>query len=414
MIGHELIVIFVLDKGFICTDKALSFEQLHLPPIVKSFKSKAFWRFRVLNYLPAEKKIYAEILSYHVGDDFFSHHQLNLSSQLREIDTVVFKSIDTGNLFRTQQGTTPQNIAAPKPSLILHPEPPKFQPDPVSPISRKMEESFFVPIKEILFRNGKVSFSRKIGVYPKPIEISIANDEIIEEYDAIKNYFSNILHTKKIKVTVVLELLDGEILSVAASSPEISKITRKLIEDVKINYVTQTIGGRDITETTQTIFTIEEYFETFGEEDFDPKVFYGSEEEFMNDLLEISDTKHYHYLRYLSSKHLHTIMRLRFVHRPFSFVFLLESLQRYFFIWETLDTEEATYIWGFEKEGLNLPSILKETDSILNGIQLHGKKAYISQAGDNFKRINHDYTDISEGFSNWRDELNHHLSQSTR
>ena len=38
-------------------------------------------------------------------------------------------------------------------------------------------------------------------------------------------------------------------------------------------------------------------------------------------------------------------MKIRFVLQPFSFVFLLAGKDHHYIVLETLDTEEATYIW---------------------------------------------------------------------
>jgi hypothetical protein len=43
------------------------------------------------------------------------------------------------------------------------------------------------------------------------------------------------------------------------------------------------------------------------------------------------------------------ILRIRFVLTPFSFLFLLHGNKKYHIVWETLNSEEATYIWHFEK-----------------------------------------------------------------
>ena len=46
-----------------------------------------------------------------------------------------------------------------------------------------------------------------------------------------------------------------------------------------------------------------------------------------DDLLEIHQTKHYKHLRYLSAIHASGIMKLRFVLKPFSFIFLIHRLK---------------------------------------------------------------------------------------
>ena len=66
-------------------------------------------------------------------------------------------------------------------------------------------------------------------------------------------------------------------------------------------------------------------------------------EELLNEILKLKDARHYQQLRYLD-KHDRSVLKVRFVLLPFSFVFLLSGQEQYHIVWETLDTEEATYI----------------------------------------------------------------------
>ena len=74
-------------------------------------------------------------------------------------------------------------------------------------------------------------------------------------------------------------------------------------------------------------------------------------------------------------------------------------------IWETLDTEEATYIWPVEKDKAKLKEAVEKTGQIIQAIQTLGKKAYIASSKDNHRRILHHYNRGMEGFIKWKDEL---------
>jgi hypothetical protein len=97
-----------------------------------------------------------------------------------------------------------------------------------------------------------------------------------------------------------------------------------------------------------------------------------SEEEFINELLQNKNVKHYKQLSYLVKNHLSTIVKIRFVLSPFSFVFLLEGEEQYHTILETLDTEEATYIWHIEKNYFH--SQLIQVNNDLNIIRNQGRQ----------------------------------------
>lgn len=65
----------------------------------------------------------------------------------------------------------------------------------------------------------------------------------------------------------------------------------------------------------------------------------------LDQLLKVESARHFLQLRHLASLHEASILKLRFVLHPFSFFFLVSGERQYHIIWETLDTEEATYIW---------------------------------------------------------------------
>ncbi|WP_341297267.1 hypothetical protein [Catalinimonas locisalis] len=69
----------------------------------------------------------------------------------------------------------------------------------------------------------------------------------------------------------------------------------------------------------------------------------------MDELLQLQKVKHFLQLQYLSKRHDSSILKLRFVLDPFSFIFLLTGREQYHVVWETLDTEEATYLWHIDK-----------------------------------------------------------------
>ena len=72
---------------------------------------------------------------------------------------------------------------------------------------------------------------------------------------------------------------------------------------------------------------------------------------------------------------------------------------------ETLDTEEATYIWHFEKDKQVLVDKLKQTDHDLNTIRNHGRQLFLENLPENFSRIVHNYSDERKGFILWKDAV---------
>jgi hypothetical protein len=158
------------------------------------------------------------------------------------------------------------------------------------------------------------------------------------------------------------------------------------------------------------LFTLDEFFDGFKENTLKSNVFYGHEDELLDDLLLISKTKHYKHLRYLSSIHAHNTMKLRFIHKPLSFIFLITGERKYHIVWETLDTEEATYVWHIDKDIKILKLALQKIEDILNIIKVQGKTAYINSSEYNAQRIFHDYSEVADGFIKWKSELENYLN----
>lgn len=272
------------------------------------------------------------------------------------------------------------------------------------PGKRIIEQTFLVPIKNLQFHYGGVSCRKLVKELNKPVGITIVNYDIREEFDAIKEYFSNALGTTSIQISVRIEAEDDQAKTIEAHSPEIAAINQNLIETVRFQYVKEAVKKRVKIEADTSILNMEEFFAALSEQKVDASTFYEDEKELAEDLLRITDTKHYQHLRYLSAKHAHHIMRLRFVLKPFSFLFLLEGEAHYHLVWETLDTEEATYAWSVEKDVVQLKLALKKVEDILQLVKAQGKTAYLS-SDEAYRRIFHHYKEGIKGFVKWKGEL---------
>lgn len=137
---------------------------------------------------------------------------------------------------------------------------------------------------------------------------------------------------------------------------------------------------------------------------------YNSEEDLLNDILKNNSVKHFKQIKFLATNHKNSLMKLRFVLSPFSFVFLLSGIDNYHLILETLDTEEATYIWHFERNIRTLAQNIKTVDKDLNMIRNNGRKCFLENKPKNFSRIVHDYSDERKGFVLWKSALEERLT----
>lgn len=136
---------------------------------------------------------------------------------------------------------------------------------------------------------------------------------------------------------------------------------------------------------------------------------YGSEEELLENILNNQQIKHYRQLKYLASRHERNILKLRFVLTPFSFVFLMAGNQYYHLVLETLDTEEATYIWHIKKDINSLRNKLDDIDRDIETIRNKGRQFFLEQEPVEFSKVLHDYSDERRGFVIWKDQLEERL-----
>lgn len=268
-----------------------------------------------------------------------------------------------------------------------------------------IEQSFTVPIRHLHFHYGGVSCKKLVKELNKTVSITIINYDIREEFDAVKEYFANALGSPNIQMDVRIEVVNGVPRMLDAQSPEIAAIGGGMIETVRFQFVKDAVKKKTKVEAPQTLLTMEELFNAISDNKVDAAAFYKDEKSLADDLLLITETKHYHHLQYLSSKHAFGVLRLRFILKPFSFLFLLEGSEHYHLVWETLDTEEATYAWPVEKDEAKLKLALKKVEDVIHLVKVQGKVAYISSEEKNYRRIFHKYSEGVKGFVKWKGEL---------
>ena len=402
MKGLSLVINFIGENAYLSDSKALSLQNTGLPKMVKIFTEPASCTFKVLSYNRLTKMIIGDKPDFRKGDLPFSSHQIDLANELEIVEVISFINIDTYNLLKIlpsiaaspkiiDTGSMPY-INEPKETAVIHKPKPKV-----------IKETVTVDIRKVQFKDGFVTFDKNIKQLKRILEISIVNPEIKAEFDAIKNYFANVLGTKKIQAELTIEFLYGQIGNIEAHSPEIERINQSLIDNVRFEFVK---GFKKIKpEVSKTLLTENELFDALSGDKIKPNIFYQNGKNLLDDLLSVSNSKHYKHLRYLSDKHSHLIMKLRFVIKPFSFVFLIEGAANYHIIWETLDTEEATYIWKCDKDIHRLKLELKKVEDIINAIKTQGKISYIHTKEANYSRIFHDYSNEVEGFIKWKEEV---------
>ena len=408
--GATLTLVFSGQAAYLWPDSPLTLQDLELAEVVVA-SQPAHWTIRVLKCFPKENRIFCEVLTYQSGPPAQLMQTPNLQQLLSAIRKISFKSIDTIGLLQTLQQQTVLKTSFEAPELLPLAEAAPVLPPaiPKAPRQKMLRDNFSVRIQDLRFRLGGVSFDHKFKGHPESIELTITNDFIREEFDAIKNYFANILGSKRIQVTATVGLTGDDITYMDVLSPDINRINPQLLDQVKFAFVQQIPKKKFRVEVNKELFTLDEYIDNFEGYPHGIKALYDDEKALFDDLVAVTNTKHYKHLRYLSSRHAYRIMKIRFVHKPFSFVFLLEGQRQYHIVWETLDTEEATYIWHVEKHLPALKLTLQKIEDVLSVMRTQGKTAYLNAREENLQRIYHDYSTLVDGFARWRAELEAYL-----
>ncbi len=397
MVGTELIINFENNKAYLTQNIFLSFDQLEIPAVSKQSISVASWKVKVLAFDYNSKRIFVEILSYSISKQPFSPYQFSTENELAQIERIGFRDINTLALLQTLKVSKSKTKFSPSKVEI-----PDFRYELIPKI---LKEVVSIPLDNVNFKSGYVSFEKRIGNLENLIEFRVHNQHIREEFDAIKNYFGNILKVKKFQFDITASIINREIGDIQVISMDIDRIDDKLIESVKLEIVKSITNKRFEDDGQKALLTIDDLFDIVTENKLEANVFFEDERLFFEDLLHISATKHYKQLRFLSDKHAYSIMRLRFIIRPFSFIFLIQGEDKFYIVWETLNTTEATYIWQEKSDLSALKTALKIVDGIIRDIKLFGKTGYLVKEENNFIRIYHDYSDPITGFAKWKNEI---------
>lgn len=395
MVGTEIIINFENNKAYLTETFFLPISNLDLPEFSKQSTSVASWKIKVLDF--RDRKIFAEVLSYSSSKQPFSAYQFSNEEKFSKVEKIGFRTINTLGLLQTLKAGKTKTPFSPSKSNTSNT---KYELVP-----KIITEVVSIPINDIYFKSGYVSFEKKIANLESPIEFRLQNQYIREEFDSIKYYFANALKIKKFQFDITASIINKEIEDLTVISVDIDNIDENLIENVKLEFVKNIYNKNVDEETDKILLTIDDLFDLLTENKVKANIFFEDEKSFFEDLLNVSNTKHYKQLRFLSNRHSSSIMKLRFIIKPFSFIFLIQGENKFYIVWETLNTAEATYIWQEEKNVNSLRAELKKVDDIIKNIKMFGKKKYLSKVGNNFNRIYHDYSDSVGGFVKWKNEI---------
>jgi superfamily II DNA or RNA helicase len=393
----ELLLIFNEDKVWVNSDACvLPITCLDLFVEVERFREGIAWKVRVLEYDEENCILKTEIIDYNVNTETNASQQSSL--QFLIIDKITFRAIDTAHLLRSvqlKQATAIDYVSEP---IVEYQITNNIQSNIIPTTTKVLRKTMKVPFSKITFCNASVSFSLFVEEFKQDINFEIENADIRPEFEAIKEYFVKLFKKKIITVDIEISYTADEIISANATSENIDKINNSIIDSVRFEFVKrEIISFKGKSADTTILNTIDNLMI-----DKNAAKLFKTEQNIIDDILSVKNSKHYYQLKYLSGQHLSSILKIRFILQPFSFLFLLVGEKKYHIVWETLYSEEATYIWHFEKTMDALRNGLKEIEIILNEIKATSKIDYLKKEHDNFSRVMHDYSDAKSGFVGWK------------
>jgi hypothetical protein len=266
-----------------------------------------------------------------------------------------------------------------------------------------IERNIKVAIKSLDFLYGGVVFCEFIKEIEQEVSFGIENLHMRPEFDVLKSYFEKFLNTKTITIAICIVIEKGIIVGKSATCEDMKKLNREVVDSVRFRFAEKNLFKKgNLLGKNLEMFQL-----SAGDAN---QTLYESGEELLKDVLIRGNYRHKIQLRYLSDLHLGNVLKIRFVLSPFAFVFLLAGKEQYHIVMETLDTDEATYIWHTSKEVSELKNALHNVDKDLNKIRNDGRFAFLQSVPINFSRVLHDYSDERNGFVIWKDDLEQYLT----
>jgi len=235
------------------------------------------------------------------------------------------------------------------------------------------------------------------------IELRVENEFLKPEMDTIRAYLSKSLKCKMVEVSATIRSQGAEVVSVEASSETVAAIASDLFGEVNQVVIREELKNA-IHEDK--LVTVDDLFKSVKNSGLNL-----SDRQFVDELMKMKGFKHSEHMEYLSSQHLCDLMRLRMQTKPFSFVCLLAGKRGCFFVLESVNKTDATYLWrvdATEAESQQNPSLLRaafaQVEEAISWIRAEGRNPYRNAAPDNFSYIEHDYTS-ADGFETWKQRL---------
>jgi len=143
----------------------------------------------------------------------------------------------------------------------------------------KIQQKVNVPINEMEFRYGSIAFKFNFPEMKTELEFEIENLELKPAFEVLKPYFLKVLKSRNVGVDIYAEFENEKLISQLATSGDIEKIKREVIEGVKFKFVTKNIFRPSAQSLNETLLTVNEILQ--GNQEL-----YRDGQELLEDILE--------------------------------------------------------------------------------------------------------------------------------
>lgn len=283
---------------------------------------------------------------------------------------------------------------------------PKRPPEPEPPREVTENVSFSVPLEHFRFLDGAAETTRSVNLPSVPhrirIDVRIENRFFSPKLNCIRPYLAKAFGGRPVEIQATVRVCGKDASVLKAEAPELKRISSELLSQVRFNYVKDELKRRHGKRMT----TAERFFGKLAGAGFAE-----SDTDFLDDIIRAKKVKHSEHIEYLARLHDASQIRLRLIRDPFSFLFYIPGEKGSYFVWETIDGTDATYIWelrpmAYYLDGRRneLKRALDQVEQTLDRIHAAGRNEYLQEEHPDFLRIFHDYTQAN-GLELWRGKI---------
>lgn len=393
----KLIINFKENKAFLTPDYYLKFENIEISDSIESFQKEASISFKIKRFIPTEKRAKVEILNYNLNKVDFSETQLSLSEELKKIEYISWKNID----FKVLK------------YIALKKEKSSARDTSTKKITGNKIKTT-LPVKNLVYKKGYVESKITIQIKEKAQEFDLKfrNKIITPGFQILSPFYYRELQNRPIRISFTLP--EDEHTEIEAYSDSIENISKSRVLKYREMAFKKFLKKKIVHSKEFEFFDTQSFFELLSKSDLDFKLLFKNEADFALEIASILNCPHLQKLKYLLKHHAYNVMKLRYISRFLSIVFLIEKESKYYLVWESLRIRKASDIWTLPKDANQIDLAMQDIPKIIQSMNINGKKSLPDDLSENFTRIEYNYSNLLNSFDLWHNDFNYFLKQTDK